>query len=147
VTAADRTKLTQLLAAGRASAEAERRAISTATVWFEHRVGPVAGTTRRIAYAGVSTERGPGQMDCIDVSRNNTSFLLLLEELNLLRHHIVENPVARGTLFFDNRWPHATAVLRDTHTSTKWVVDNWTHNFGEAPDVKPLDQWMAEGFR
>lgn len=55
---ADRARLTTLLAAGRASAEAERRAVATAVAWFDRRVGPEAGTTRRIARAGVSK---PGQ--------------------------------------------------------------------------------------
>ena len=43
----DHAKLATLLAAGRASPEAERRAVAAAEAWFDHRVGPQAGTTGR----------------------------------------------------------------------------------------------------
>jgi hypothetical protein len=139
----DRARLATLLAPGQASAEAERRAIATAVVWFDRRVGPHAGTTHRIARAGVMTKTGPGQMDCIDTSRNTTSLFLILDQLRLLRHHQVDGPVARGYLL-DGRGLHATAVLRETRSGKKWAVDNWTRNYGERPDVMPLEQWMAE---
>jgi len=140
---ADRSRLAALLAAGRASAAAERRAVATAVVWFDRRVGPQAGTTGRVARAGVLTKTGPGQMDCIDTSRNTTSLLLILHQLRLLKYHEVESPVARG-FFLDGRGVHATAVLRETRSGQKWAVDTWTHGYGERPDVMPLEQWMSE---
>jgi hypothetical protein len=143
IRASDRAKLAALLVPGRTSANAERRAVAAATAWFDRRVGPAAGTTQRVARAGAFTRRGPGQMDCIDTSRNNTTLFLLLEQLHLLRHHRVEGPEARGFLF-DGRGPHATAVLSDIHTGQKWAIDNWTRKYGERPEVKPLDQWMTE---
>jgi hypothetical protein len=82
-------------------------------------------------------------MDCIDTSRNTTSLLLVLEQLHLLRHHKVEGPEARGFLL-DGRGPHATAVLLDTQSGREWAVDSWTHNYGERPDVLPLDEWKKK---
>ncbi len=142
---ADRTTLTKMFASARKSPEAERKAVATATRWFDRRVGPEAGTTTRVAYAGVRSDQGPEQMDCIDISRNNTSFLLILDQLGLLRHHKVDAPRARGN-FFDNRWPHATAVLQENTSGRQWAIDNWTHKYGEGPDVKPLDEWLKEGY-
>jgi hypothetical protein len=139
----DRAKLAATLAAGRASANAERRAIAAAVAWFDRRVGPQAGTTGRIARAGVLTKTGPGQMDCIDTSRNNTSLFIILDQLRALKHHRVEGPVARG-MFFDGRGLHATAVIRDVSSGKQWAVDNWTRKYGEQPEVMPLEQWMAE---
>ena len=139
----DHAKLAELLATGRASPEAEWRAVAAATAWFDRRVGPAAGTTGRVARAGVATDHGPGQMDCIDTSRNVTSLLLVLDQLRLLRHHQVESPVARG-FFLDGRGPHATAVLRESKSGQKWAVDIWTHKYGERPDVMPLERWMTE---
>jgi hypothetical protein len=139
----DRARLAALLTAGHASAAAERRAVATAVVWFDRRVGPQAGTTRRVARAGVLTKTGPGQMDCIDTSRNTTSLFLILDQLRLLRHHQVQGPVARGYLL-DGRGLHATAVLRETRSGQKWAVDNWTRAYGERPDVMPLEKWMTE---
>jgi len=140
----DLSTLASLLAPGRASAEAERRAIAAAGAWFDRRVGPAAGTTRRVARAtGFGGQGTVGQMDCIDTSRNSTSLLLILEQLHLLRHHKVEAPEARGYLL-DGRGPHATAVLTDIHTGQKWAVDSWTRKYGEKPDILPLDVWMKQ---
>lgn len=132
----DRAKLAELLATGRTSADAERHAVATGTAWFDRRVGPAAGTTHRIARAGALTQHDAGQMDCIDTSRNNTSLLLLLDQLHLFHHHEVGGPEARG-FFLDGRGPHATAVLLDVHTGRKWAIDNWTHKYGNKPDVMP----------
>ena len=145
LTGADHSKLKQMFSSAKKTPEAERKAVGAATSWFDRRVGPEAGTTRRVAYAGVRSDQGPEQMDCIDMSRNNTSFLLVLDQLGLLKHHKVESPRARGNLL-DNRWPHATAVLRETTSGREWAVDNWTHKFGELPDVKPLDEWLKDGY-
>src|SRR3984893_9605341 len=43
-TAGDRNALTQILAAGRASAVAERAAVQKAVVWFDRRMGAVVGS-------------------------------------------------------------------------------------------------------
>jgi hypothetical protein len=137
---ADHSKLTALLAPGKKSAEAERGALANAVAWFDRRVGPEAGTTKRIARAGIMTETGPGQMDCIDTSRNTTSYLIILDQLKLLRFHQIEAPVARG--YFVS--PHATAVLRESKSGQQWAFDNWTRKYGEKPDVMPLAKWMNE---
>jgi hypothetical protein len=142
--AADFAKLTSLLAPGRGSAEAERRAVAAAAAWFDRRVGPAAGTTHRVARAtGLGGQGRVGQMDCIDTSRNSTSLLVILEQLHLLRHHKVEGPEARGFLL-DGRGPHATAVLTDIHTGKQWAVDSWTHKYGDQPDIMPLDVWKQK---
>jgi hypothetical protein len=139
--AGDLATLSSLLAPGRASAEAERRAIAAAWAWFDRRIGPAAGTTHRVARAGgLGGQDAAGQMDCIDASRNSTSLLLILEQLHLLRHHKVEGVEARGFLL-DGLGPHATAVLTDIHTGKQWAVDSWTHKYGEKPDIMPLDVW------
>src|SRR5438034_610046 len=50
-TPADRNALTQILAAGRASAAAERAAVQKAVIWFDLRMGPAIGTDKRVAKA------------------------------------------------------------------------------------------------
>jgi hypothetical protein len=142
LTAADRAKLTQILTAGRASPAAERKAVAAAGGWFDRRVGPVAGTQNHVARAGAKYMYDIHQFDCIDTSRNTTSLLLVLDQLKLLRYHDVDAPVARG-FFLDGRPPHATAVLVETGTGTKWSVDSWTVGYGQALEVMPLDRWKA----
>jgi hypothetical protein len=145
LSAADRARLTQILRAGRSSAEAERRAIAAAVQWFDRRVGPEAGTTHHIARAGHDQlGEADSNFDCIDASRNTTSLLLVLDEMRLLKYHSVEETVARGA-FIDGRWPHATAVVAELSSRKQWAVDSWTHAYGEKPDVKPLQIWLSEG--
>ena len=50
-TPGDRSALTRILEAGRASAAAERAAVQKAVVWFDRRMGPVIGTNKRVARA------------------------------------------------------------------------------------------------
>lgn len=142
LTGADRATLARLLAAGGASAAAERRAVGAAGAWFDRRIGQVAGTVGHVARANREYMFDKRQMDCIDSSRNSTSLLLVLAQLNLLRHHTVAEPEARGYII-DGRPPHATAVLVEKASGTKWAVDSWTRAYGQAPEIMPLAQWMT----
>src|SRR5262245_2127011 len=45
---ADRSALTRIMAAGKASAAAERAAVQKAVIWFDRRMGPVIGTDKRV---------------------------------------------------------------------------------------------------
>jgi hypothetical protein len=140
LTAGDRAKLAQFLAAGRASAEAERRAVATAGAWFDKRVGPVAGTANHVARAGMKYMFDTHQFDCIDSSRNTTGLLMVLDQLNLLRYHDVDEPEARGYMV-DGRPPHATAVLIERVNGKKWSIDSWTVGYGQALEIMPLERW------
>jgi hypothetical protein len=139
---ADRAHLAQLMAAGRSSAAAERRAIGAAGAWFDRRIGSVAGTVGHVARANRDYMFDHRQLDCVDSSRNTTSLLLVLAELNLLRYHDVVEPVARGHIF-DLRPPHVTAVLRERDNGVEWSVDSWTRAYGQAPEIMPLERWKT----
>jgi hypothetical protein len=139
----DRKKLTEILATGRASAGAERKAVQQAVAWFDRRLGPVIGTAARIAYADFRYFDDKHNFDCYDTSRNTTSLLLVLQEWGLLRHHTVADPRYRGN-FLVLQTPHNTAVLRDRVTGQNWVVDMWTKGYGQLPDVMPVEQWLDE---
>lgn len=142
LTAADRAKLTQLMAAGKASPEAERKAVAAAGAWFDLRVAPIAETKNHVARAGMKYMWDIHQFDCIDSSRNTTSLLLVLDQLNLLRHHDVDLPEARGYMV-DFRPPHATAVLVEKPSGTKWAVDSWTVGYGQPLEIMPLARWKT----
>jgi hypothetical protein len=142
LTVNDRAKLAQLLAAGKSSAAAERKAVAAAGAWFDRRVGPLAGTVSHVARAGMKYMYDVHQFDCIDSSRNTTSLLLVLDQLKLLRHHDVDVPESRGYMF-DGRPPHATAVLVERETGTKWSIDSWTVGYGQPLEVMPLERWKT----
>jgi hypothetical protein len=142
-TPADRKKAGEILNSGRSSAEAERKAVQQAVVWFDRRIGPVIGTDARIAYADFRYFDDKHNFDCYDTTRNTTSLLLVLQEWGLLRHHFVTDPRYRGN-FLVLQTPHNTAVLTERATGRNWVVDMWTKGYGELPDVMLLEKWMTE---
>ena len=142
-TAADRKALTQIMAAGRASAAAERAAVQKVVVWFDRRMGPILGTSKRVAKADFRYFDDKHNYDCWDTTRNTTSLLLVLQEWNLLKHHVVGDPHYRGnTLVLQT--PHNTAVLVDRGTKVEWVVDMWPRGYLQPPDVMPVTQWVKE---
>jgi hypothetical protein len=142
LSAADDTKLSQFLSAGRASAEAERKAVAQAVAWFERRVAAEAGTATAKAYATGLLDAKPSQFDCIDASTNTTTTLLVLSELGLLKYHRLVAPVSRSPLL-GLGVIHTTAVLVELQGGREWAIDSWVRNNGEPPDVLPLKVWYA----
>lgn len=139
--AADRKALTQIMTAGKASADAERAAFQKAVIWFDRRMAPELGTNRRVAYADFRHFDAAHNYDCWDTTRNTTSLMLVLREWGLFKHHTVGNPRYRGNPL-RLQTPHNTAVLVDRATRVEWAVDLWTRKFAEAPDVMPVEKWL-----
>jgi hypothetical protein len=142
-TSADRAALTRIMAAGRSSAGAERRAVQKAVIWFDRRMGPILGTDKRVARADFRAGDDKHNFDCWDTTRNVTSLLLVLQDWGLLKFHTVGNPHYRGnTLVLQT--PHNTAVLVERATHVEWVVDMWPRGYAQPPDVMPVNQWVKE---
>jgi hypothetical protein len=142
-TASDRSALTQIMAAGRVSAAAERAAVQKAVVWFDRRMGPILGTNKRVAKADFRYFDDKHNYDCWDTTRNTTSLLLVLREWGLLKHHAIGDPKYRGnTLVLQT--PHNTAVLVDRATKVEWVVDLWPRGYLQPPDVMTVQKWVTE---
>jgi hypothetical protein len=142
-TPGDRTTLTQILAAGRASAAAERAAVQKAVIWFDRRMGPVIGTNKRVANADIRALDDKHNFDCWDTTRNTTSLLLVLQEWGLFRYHVVGDPHYRGNPLV-LQLPHNTAVLVERATKVEWVVDMWPRGYSQPPDVMTLEKWVKE---
>ena len=142
-TPGDRNALTQIMAAGRASAVAERAAVQKAVMWFDRRMGPILGTNKRVAKADFRYFDDKHNFDCWDTTRNTTSLLLVLRHWGLLKFHDIGDPKYRGNALV-LQTPHNTAVLNDRATGKNWVVDLWTKGYGELPDVMPVEQWLSE---
>ena len=142
-TAADRSAITQIMAAGRASAAAERAAVQKVVVWFDRRMGPILGTNKRVAKADFRYFDDKHNYDCWDTTRNTTSLLLVLREWDLLKHHAIGDPKYRGnTLVLQT--PHNTAVLVERATKVEWVVDLWPRGYLQPPDVMTVERWVTE---
>jgi len=141
----DLNRLRAILAKGRRSPEAERRAISRAVIWNEKRVAPQAGSAGDVGGFDLQNARVPGQMDCIDEATNTTSLLLMAQSRGYLKHHKVGRPASRG-FFIDGKYPHATATIRETGTRTRYAVDSWPRANGKAPDIMVLTAWMSKDY-
>jgi hypothetical protein len=139
----DRSALTQILAAGRASAAAERAAVQKAVIWFDRRMGPVIGTNKRVAKADFRYFDDKHNFDCWDTTRNTTSLLLVLQEWGLLKYHVVGDPHYRGNALV-LQTPHNTAVLVERATKVEWVVDMWPRSYLQPPDVMTVEKWVTE---
>lgn len=142
-TAADRKALTQILAAGKATAVAERAAIQKAVIWFDRRVAPMVGTAGRVSRADIRSGADAKNFDCWDSTRNVSSFLLVLQEWGLLKHHTVGNPRYRGNILA-MQLPHNTAVIVEKESRIEWSVDMWTTRYLQPPDVMLVEQWLKE---
>jgi hypothetical protein len=139
---ADRKALTDIMKAGSATPEAERAALQKAVIWFDRRVGAMIGTDKRIARADFRYFDAAHNFDCWDTTRNAASLVLVLQDWELLRYHVLTKPRYRGNMFV-GQTPHNTAVLTDKTTSRDWVVDMWPRKFAEPPDVMPLEKWLV----
>lgn len=137
---AEISQIKSIMAAGKASPEAERRAVANAVAYLEQRVGPVTGTSSDRDYRDLGSGGDPSQMDCIDEASNTTSYLLLLRQNGLLRHHSIAHPVSKGFLI-NFVYPHFTAVLVENSGGARFAVDSWVFTNGEKPIVTPLDTW------
>ena len=142
-TPGDRNALMQILAAGRASAAAERAAVQKAVIWFDRRMGPLIGTDKRVAKADFRYFDDKHNYDCWDTTRNTTSLLLVLQQWGLLKHHVVGDPHYRGNALV-LQTPHNTAVLVDRATRIEWVVDMWPRGYLQPPDVMTVEKWVKE---
>jgi len=142
-TPGDRSALTQILNAGHASAAAELAAVQKAVVWLDRRMGPIIGTSKRVAKADFRYFDDKHNYDCWDTTRNTTSLLLVLQEWQLLKFHTVGDPRYRGnTLVLQT--PHNTAVLVNRATKIEWVVDLWPRGYLQPPDVMTVQKWVTE---
>jgi hypothetical protein len=141
-TASDRAALTRIMASGRANAAAERAAVQRAVIWFDHRMGPIIGTDKRVAKADFRANDDKHNFDCWDTTRNTTSLMLVLQAWNLFRFHDVGDPHYRGFQFAQT--PHNTAVLVERATKVEWAVDLWPRGYMQPPDVMTISQWVTE---
>jgi hypothetical protein len=119
----------------------ERRGLAATMAWFERRVAGEAGTATAKARAGLGSAGDPSQFDCLDKTTNTIGVLLVVAQLGLLRFHAIDAPESRGGI---GSLPHTSAVVREKESGQKWVIDGWTHNNGEYPDIMKLEKWRSQ---
>jgi len=118
------------------TAKEERRAIAYAIAWMERRVGPSTGTANDRASLGFMN--ASGQLDCVDEATNATSYLLVLQNNGLLRHHTVIRPFSKASFF---KWPHMAAMIRTRSSSQVYAVDSGVGRNGANPAITLASDW------
>lgn len=122
-------------------AEAERAKIGRAIALMEQYSGAKTGTDDDDAEA-VGIKRNLKQLDCIDETVNTTMYIGFLQKAGVLRFHEGAEPTHRGYLI-DGKWPHNTAVIRETGNGALFVVDSFYRKNGEEPHIMPRSTWLA----
>ncbi|MCL4765083.1 MAG: hypothetical protein KJZ80_02440 [Hyphomicrobiaceae bacterium] len=143
-TPADVAEIKKLMAKTRKSdtpAE-ERRAVAYAVGWMERRVGDSIGTKDDRAGMDFAASGDPTQQDCVDEATNTTSYLTVLQNQKLLKHHAVGKPFAKENFLRGVAgWTHWTATLDENGSGKRWAVDSWIYANGENPAVVEAEKW------
>ncbi|MCU7811221.1 MAG: hypothetical protein KZQ77_08280 [Candidatus Thiodiazotropha sp. (ex Notomyrtea botanica)] len=117
----------------------ERTKISKAIALMEQLTGRRLGTSNDKAKNSGTGE--PGQMDCIDESRNTTAYLKLFEKNGWIKWHQTQDRAVRNPYFFNAHW---TAVIKDNESNQMYAIDSWFRENGKEPVILTLEGWMAK---
>jgi hypothetical protein len=129
----------------RAGSGEERRRIAHALAWMEKRVGDTVGTSADRPGDDLFGGGDPTQMDCVDVATNLTSYLLVLQSNELIKHHIVASVYIKEDIRKGfSGWTHYAAVIVENQTKQKFAVDGWKLPSGEEPEIVEVEQWYID---
>jgi hypothetical protein len=128
-----------------ASPAEERRAVAYAIGWIENRVGKAIGTDKDRPGMDFKASGDATQQDCVDESTNTTSYLMVLSNNGMLKHHTVGTPFAKDQLWRGVAgWTHWTAVLKENAGGKRYAVDSWIYQNGENPAIVETEKWYIE---
>jgi hypothetical protein len=77
-------------------------------------------------------------MDCVDHSRNDTTFLVYIQQQGWLNYHQIGEIVWRNPLLINL---HYASHIIETSSMKSWVVDTWFLDFGELATVISYEKW------
>jgi hypothetical protein len=127
------------------TAAEERRAVAYAIGWIETRVGHAIGTKDDRPGMDFAASGDPTQQDCVDEATNTTSYMLVLQNHGLLKHHTVGTPFSKDDYTRGVAgWTHWTGVLKETASGQRWAVDSWIYGNGENPAIDEVESWYLE---
>jgi len=122
----------------------ERRAVAYAIGWMERRTGEVIGTKSDRPGMDFTASGDPTQQDCVDEATNTTSYLTVLQNEGLLKHHTVGQPFAKENYLRGVAgWTHWTATIYEKGSGVRWAVDSWIYENGENPAIVKADEWYV----
>src|SRR5215831_397795 len=124
---------------------AERLRIARTLAWMERRVGDVVGTSADRPGDDFAGAGDPTQMDCVDVATNLTSYLRVLDNNGLIKHHTigsvyVKEDIRKGL----SGWTHYAATIVESETKQKYAVDGWLLPSGQEPEIVEVERWYID---
>jgi hypothetical protein len=146
-TQADIAKLRSLMAEPKrgAGAAEERLRIARTLAWMEKRVGDTVGTSADRPGDDWYGGGDPTQMDCVDVATNLTSYLLVLDNNGLIKHHAVGSVYVKEDIRKGfSGWTHYAAVIVEGQTKQKYAVDGWKLASGIEPEIVEVEKWYID---
>lgn len=143
--AADIAEVKKIMASGAASPSAEREATKKALAWMGHRADTAVGTAGDRPGDDMAGNGDPGQMDCVDVATNLTSYMLVMESHKMFRHHVVgsmyvKEDIRRGW----SGWTHYAGILVENTSKQKFAVDGWLLASGKPPEIVEVERWYID---
>ena len=135
----------KMMAKGATSPAAEREATKVALAWMGHTADTAAGTAGDRPGDDLAGNGDPGQMDCVDVATNLTSYMLVMQRHNFFRHHTVgsiyvKEDIRRGW----SGWTHYAGVLVENKSKQKYAVDGWLIASGKPPEITEVERWYID---
>ena len=100
---------------------------------MERRVAPTVGTASDRSSVDFLGSGDESQQDCVDEATNTTSYLVVLERHELIRHHLVERPFAKDDL---SHWTHWAALIKERQSGELFAIDSSSSANGENPTVQ-----------
>jgi hypothetical protein len=142
---ADIAEVKKIMAKGAATPAAERDAAKVAIGWMGSRADKAVGTSNDRPGDDLAGNGDPGQMDCVDVATNLSSYMLVLERNKLFKHHTVgsmyvKEDIRRGW----SGWTHYAGTLIDNKTKQKFAVDGWLLASGKPPEIVEVERWYID---
>jgi hypothetical protein len=145
-TEADIAEVKKIMSDKRTATPAEEReAIKAALAWMGNRADTAVGTAGDRPSDDFAGNGDPGQMDCVDVATNLSSYMLVMENHKILRHHTVgsihvKEDILRGW----SGWTHYAGALIDNKTKQKFAVDGWLLASGKPPEIVEVERWYID---
>jgi hypothetical protein len=144
-TAADMAEVGKIMAKGSSSPAAEREATKAALAWMGHRADTAVGTANDRPGDDMLGSGDPGQMDCVDVATNLSSYMLVMERHKLFKHHTVgsmhvKEDLRRGI----DGWTHYAGLLVENKSKQRYAVDGWLLASGKPPEIVEVERWYID---
>ncbi|MBI1650688.1 hypothetical protein [Hyphomicrobium sulfonivorans] len=142
---ADIEEVRTVMAKGAASPAAEREVARKAIAMMGARADKAVGTDKDRPGDDMLGNGDPGQMDCVDVATNLTSYMMVMERHKLFKHHtigpmFIKEDLRRG---FDG-WTHYAGTMIENGSGQKFAVDGWLLASGKPPEIVEVERWYID---